>query len=252
MTRQRLTTAERVRVLTARATMAEAAQAIGVSVRTLRRWKNEGKEPGDADTRRKLVQASTRERAKILRAGRTGSDRYVVPPVPVAPPTHRVLWRDWNDPSGKRKIISDTIAHDIRNMTISDVQKLLRYYADRGAEIRFVYRVPIGGTSLGGKEYLKGGNASTMWKVLLPSMSEDRLLSFIYDLHPSGITSQGRRLLYMMVHSDGKGIITKERREEIVRKRDAEKRRAARKSDKAHSAKARKAGGTKARPKRRK
>lgn len=252
MTRQRLTTAERVRVLTARATMAEAAKAIGVSVRTLRRWKNEGKEPGDADTRRKLVQASTRERAKILRAGRTGSDRYEVPNVPVPPPTQRVRWRDREDPTGRRTVRSDTIAHDLRGMTIGDVLRLLRYYADRGAMIRIIYRVPKGGTSQGGREYSRSANASTTWTVLSANADTDKLLSLIYDLHPDGTAAQGRRLLQLMVLSDRDGLVTKARREEIIRKRDAEKRRAARKSDKAHSAKARKAGGTKARPKRRK
>lgn len=210
--------------------MAEVAKLVGVSERSLRRWKNEGVQPRDAGTAQRLTKTAAEARRRVRRAGARGADRFVVPNVPVPPITKRIYWRADTDPPGKRTRRSDTISHDLRGLTIGDVLALLRYYAVRRGQIRFVYRVPKGGTSLGGREYNKAINASTGWITLTPWLSDDRLLGMMYDLHPSGTTSQGRRLLYLMVQSDEKGLITSDR----GRTRADEKKRATRTQDKSN------------------
>lgn len=186
----RYSTRDKIALLSTVYTQKEIAARLRVSVRTVRRWKNEGVEP------RKPPESLTRETANVHRQLRRAANkaRAPLPRVPVPPKVARVQRLDPADPKLQRRIASDTVSYDVRNMTESDIRRVLRYLRDTDRIIRMIYKIPRGGTSLGGRDYPKGGQASTDWEADYGEFSNadiDGLLSQVF--------ANSRRLLYIMV-----------------------------------------------------
>ena len=174
-------------------TQREAAQKIGVSVRTLQRIKNDKKYKPSEDTVKLLAKAGNRERkklrtitpAKARRAAQEtiadehyaselpkkprGKAVYTIPEMPVVPPSQRLTRLDPRDKELKTRMWSDVIDFDVRKMSIPDIVNLLRAYRDsvKGQlSFKIVYQVPKGKTSIGGGRYPKAGNSGTEWERL--------------------------------------------------------------------------------------
>jgi len=198
----RSTLAEKVAFLCTLHTQAEVARMLNASVRSVRRWKNEGVKPKRVETVRAVYQAANNARKSLQRQAR--KERAPLPRVAVPPRVKRVTRIDPSDPRARRRISSDTVAYDVRNMTVDQIRAILRYLRDTARIVRIIYRVPIGGTSIGGRDargrkktgrvYPKGGNASTEWERDFDMRSNayiDELLSDVFAEH--------RRALYIMV-----------------------------------------------------
>jgi len=192
-----LTTAQRVQLVRTGRTQAEAAQLLGVSVRTIRRWEREGVTPKDDS---KLRQASNNARRRLMRSKGAGR----VPALPVPPVTQRQKRidprdpRSSTDPKNARRINADTVSHTVRGWSVEQIAQLLRWYAERNGQIRLVYRVPAGGTEYknGGRVLSKATNSGTTWKLLYPDDSAGALASWIEWLR-IGDTDQ-TRILYVI------------------------------------------------------
>lgn len=143
-------------------TQREAAAFLGVSERTIRRWKNEGVQPSRQHAP-VLSQGAARARKSIRDSARKIPTITPVPRIPVPPRVTRrtIHVRDIRgQPTGQMRL-SDWASYDVRDMENTDIHVLLKWARDRNAVIQITYHVPKGGTSLGGRELREGGNAST-------------------------------------------------------------------------------------------
>jgi len=113
---RRLTTRERVLQLSQRYTQAQIADKVGVSVRTVRRWKNEGVEPSRAENERALSKAVASVRGALRkRAARQG---FEIPEEMRLIPEkfERMMRIDPMDPQRKRRIPYQSIEFDVRRL----------------------------------------------------------------------------------------------------------------------------------------
>lgn len=186
----RYSTRDKIALLSTVYTQREIAARLGVSVRTVRRWKNEGVEP------RRAPETLARETTNVHRQLRRAANkaRAPLPRVPVPPKVRRVQRLDPSDPKLVRRIASDTVSYDVRNMSESDVRRVLRYLRDTGRIVRLIYKIPKGGTSLGGRDYPKGGQASTDWEADFGDFENDDI-----DAMMQNVYANSRRLMYIMV-----------------------------------------------------
>jgi hypothetical protein len=79
-------------------------------------------------------------------------------------------------------------------MSMQDIRAILRWLRDRDRIVRVIYKIPKGGTSLGGRDYLKGGQSSTEWEADFGMFTDDEIDAWMGDLFAGH-----RRMLYIMV-----------------------------------------------------
>lgn len=139
-------------------TMAEAAKKVGVSVRTLRRWKNEGVEPSKPSAARKLAkeaQKSASVTAKELAADRRRHPKTVrisKKDLPVLPVGHRRnLKRYVRGKSGRVRPTGESyespwINYNVRGWTFREIAALVIQVWKAKHAFQFIYEVPAGGS----------------------------------------------------------------------------------------------------------
>lgn len=167
----------------------ELARRLGVSRSSITRWL-EGKEP-KAETLER-IRAPLQKTYTRVRERATAQNRRVkakLPPMAIPFQAKRQKIKD-RDPI-TRKVIpgkfiySDWLNIDVQHYTIDAIFDLLRSLRDASEIIQIVYRVPRGGTSLGGREYRAGGNSATSMQQITPRLGDaelwERTLGAIYD-----------------------------------------------------------------------
>lgn len=162
----KLSTAERILTVLQTRTQKQAAVYLGVSVRTVRRWKNEGVEPVE-DNRRVLVKASGLARRALIRRGEyepktvvrltdrekvttiLDADerkraRHIVPKTRVIFPSQRQSRVDPRTAHLNRKkwryVPSDTVIFDVHKGTVESITDLLEVYRPESRGFRLIYR----------------------------------------------------------------------------------------------------------------
>lgn len=128
-----------VTILSQGLTQKQAAKLLGVSERTIRRWKNEGVKPlSTNDHKLSLVSSRIRKRER----------RHGAPNLPVIPPTQRRKLREYQNGkwTGKYKW-SDWLTHDVRKFSNDDIFTLLQVLRDQKATVQFLVKVVVRGDS---------------------------------------------------------------------------------------------------------
>jgi len=189
---RRYTVRDRVALLATRYTQKQIAEKLGVSVRTVRRWKNEGVTPHSVQAQAKLRSLATSVRKTLQTQARKA--RAPLPQVPVPPKARRVLRLDPSDPKLVRRIDSDTVSYDVRKMSEDDIRAILQWLRDRDRIVRAIYKIPKGGTSLGGRDYPKGGQSSTDWEADFGMFTDAEI-----DKWMGSMFAFKRSMLYIMV-----------------------------------------------------
>lgn len=189
---KRYSVRDRVALLATRYTQKQIAEKLGVSVRTVRRWKNENVQPARPETLEAIRKTAETVRRTLAREARKA--RAPLPKVAVPPKTARIQRLDPTDPKLVRRIDSDTVSYDVRGMSMQDIRAILRWLRDRDRIVRVIYKIPKGGTSLGGRDYLKGGQSSTEWEADFGMFTDDEIDAWMGELFAGH-----RRMLYIMV-----------------------------------------------------
>ena len=158
-------------------TKSELARRLGVSRSSVTRWLAGGV-PSDA-TRQRIGSALRRDYQRVKRtAERINRRAKAAPPeqaIPIAGKRTMINERDrYGDETG-RQIPSDWVNYDVSTYDVQTIFDFLRGMAKMRRGIQIVYRVPAGGTSLGGREYTKTGRAATSPIELHPSMTDMQL-----------------------------------------------------------------------------
>lgn len=145
----KLSVFERVMSILQFHTQKEAAVIVGVSERTIRRWKNEGVKPTlQHFDSLKLESIKIRQKAR-----RQGAPNVAIPP--------RVI---------KRK---DSLYLQVSKEKQKEQFNILKALRQQQGLVRFVIKVPKGGSSPGGREYGKVGYFSSPWYDLTARTDSD-------------------------------------------------------------------------------
>lgn len=159
-------------------TKRELARILGVSPRTVGRWLADESKPR-ADTLERLRPTLQKQHAKSRRvAERLNRKADADPPftqIPVAGVRKMIAERDIEGNKTGREYSSDWVNYDVSTLDTRALFDFLRGLAERGAKVQIVYKVPKGGTSLGGRDYPNGGQASTGAVDLDPEMGDSAL-----------------------------------------------------------------------------
>jgi transcriptional regulator with XRE-family HTH domain len=144
-------------------TQAQIAERIGVSTRTIRRWKNEGVEPNKY--RPQSVAAAhnlriefEREHKRVVTAQRRDAVKHPGTPqleksLTVLPEGKRRLLNEYKGgKKTKRKIDSGWINYNVSKLPVNDMLKTLIALRDAGQYVQFIYRIPKGGRSANGRK----------------------------------------------------------------------------------------------------
>lgn len=185
-------------------TVAKIAKRYGVSERTIRRWKNQGVQPNTVN-RRSVVPHILRDKNTEIRRLRAVAKRSgaVFPDVPVPVVTERIQRRDALKPD--TFVDSDSVFYHVKGYSARDIFELMRLLRNEKKIVRIIYKVPKGGTSLGGREYAKGGRTSTDWERFYSEFSDDDLFGLIETVRPE-------RFIYIATLDDKKPLKKKRRR----------------------------------------
>lgn len=184
----RYTSREQIVTLLQRHTQKQAAKILGVSERTIRRWKNENVIP-KAKNRKKLNKTVTRERKKRYRQG---APRMSIVPVPVRHKLKQYVGAKW---TGKY-VLSDWINFDVQKFELKLVVELLIHLREKGYQYsQLIYRV--NGTNNRGATYIE----------YLPDMSDTDLFDWVFGLYSGSIGVSGQlgaenKIIYVGVISE--------------------------------------------------
>jgi hypothetical protein len=193
----KLSTVDRILTILQTVTQNVAARILGVSDRTIRRWKNEGVEP-TLPHRKTLVRESGRERSKFrrqaFRAGIKPAD------VPVQPPVRRQTRFDPRDPKRKRRILSDTVIYRAEKMRLEDMLHLLKYYRERQGRmdaVRLIHKLSVGhkdhtGRTVTRKRAIRHGSTVWEWLGQTRFQSDEGVLDWLQEVREIG------KLLYLV------------------------------------------------------
>jgi transcriptional regulator with XRE-family HTH domain len=141
----------------------EAAQRIGVSERTIRRWKNEGVEPVNEFIALSLRDEFGTVKRAIKRRNLRETRGYepIETEVPLLAERQLLQQRDkFGELTGER-YDSDWVNYNVSRLDNKDILDALKLLRDRGETVQIIYRIPPGGTSPGGRTFPKGGRGST-------------------------------------------------------------------------------------------
>lgn len=184
-----------------KANQSELARRLGVSRRTVGRWLNDEAKPSPRTLER--IEGTLRaEYKRVTAATRRINRHFKADPPPMAIPfageRRMVRERDMYGKETGKEFASDWVNYDVGDYDIKAIFDLLRGLRERGSAIQIVYRVPKGGTSLGGREYKGGGRASTTPQEINPEWSDselwERTIGPLHD-HPGAKL----RVLYIAV-----------------------------------------------------
>lgn len=156
-------------------TQKEAALLLGVSDRTIRRWKNEGSIPKPPRVRK--IQTTYREEIK----------------------TRRVAKQKHIDIKLSR-MIGGSYFYSVKGQSNWNMAMLLKYIAESAPQgypplFRFIIRIPKGGSSPGGREYKQGGFYSTMAMSLEGAETDSDFLDYVEDFNKNGGVHEIVRML---------------------------------------------------------
>lgn len=193
----------------------EIAAKLGVSVRTFRRWKNEGIEPRFPQRAAKLDRVYARE-ARSIRAS-LARDRARHPEAPdlrEIPPVHasRRKLKERDPRTGQetgREFDSSWLNFDVRGWTLRELHDLLvrlwRQGARRNLDFQFIYLIPAGahypkkkgerGTRV--QRSTRTGTTPIPFRMI---ESESELLELLMRYHASVQGPRTLRLLYIAVN----------------------------------------------------
>lgn len=183
---------ERVLTVLRGRTQKEAAKILRVSPRTIRRWKNEDVRPSN-DYDKRLSRVAARERDRIRRDYKDrGED---LPPGGYIPEGHRRRLKNYvrGKPDGTYRD-SEWLNYNVAEMTLQEILDLIKWGRDQGyTALQVIYHVPKGGTSLGGREYKKAGNAMTVPEDLTAEFFEDDagILDYLNEVMFPGARDRG-------------------------------------------------------------
>lgn len=173
-------------------TQREAARLMGVSERTIRRWKNENVSPCKSYSQ-SLTRTAARERRAIERHGESRSQNYEPPKLRVPVPAQRQTRRDPGDQTGKRRVLSDTVIFDVRKLRPEDVTALVNYYRKKRGSFRVIFRLPSGKKSKFGSPPMVGSsearNVSTGWEFMAQFTTEEKVSVYLDKLRRDGKVS---------------------------------------------------------------
>lgn len=204
---------DRVMMLLQTMTQKQAAQKIGVSERTIRRWKNNEKwaptakapvVPTRFDDER-LTRESHRERQRVQRANKrvVGTKQIVPRGVPVLPPAQRRILRVYRAgrPVPGQFRTSSWVNYDVRKLNRSSMIALLRPFAGRDYRAQFIYEAPLSSALSGYVVRDSTGKAKRVRTASAPEylgdvVTDTDLISLI-DTHFFG---RGRVPLYIGIH----------------------------------------------------
>lgn len=155
-----LTTADRVLTVLQTRTQVQAAKYLGVSERTIRRWKNEGVQPLRPH-RKTLVEKSGSARHSLVRRARREGARVLGGSIPV--PVERVMKLDPFDPKRKRRIVSDTLMYRIGKTSRAGILEIMKSLRGTGSLFRLVMDLKPGLPDSKGKVHRKKHRYSTAW-----------------------------------------------------------------------------------------
>ena len=139
----KLTTQDRILTLLQTRTQKQAAAKLGVSDRTVRRWKNEGVQP-TLPHRQTLIKKDQRVRAYYKSVARR--DGFEAPSWPVQPPAGRqTRW----DAKHEHRVSSNTVIVDVRKMPLEDQLHVVKAYRDvtrrmRRPGLRAIHKLSVG------------------------------------------------------------------------------------------------------------
>lgn len=166
----KLSAQDRVLTLLQSRTQKEVAKKLGVSERTIRRWKNENVQPCRGYEKKLTVAASRERRSLREKAERQG---FKQPDVPVPLPARRQTRIDPRDPKKERRIPSDTVIYNVEKARLSDVLALLQSYRKTGSAFRVIYQLKPGvdssvpgGMDKGERKKALRRHQSTAWEFI--------------------------------------------------------------------------------------
>ena len=152
-----------------------AALLLGVSDRTIRRWKNEGSIP--KPPRKTKIQTTYREELK----------------------TRRVAKQKHIDIKLSR-MIGGSYYYGVKGQSNWNMAMLLKYIAESAPQgypplFRFIIKIPKGGSSPGGREFKEGGYYSTMAMSLEGAETDSDFLDYIEEHNKNGGINEIVRML---------------------------------------------------------
>lgn len=138
-------------------TMAQIAREVGVSIRTLRRWKNEGVEPRNAASAKKLVRVASRAQGQTAREltldkrRHPRAVRFTRKDMPVLPAGHRRQLRRYGRKKGRvvdtgKTYESSWINYAVHGWNFRELGALVAKIWRSKHPFQFIYDVPAGGS----------------------------------------------------------------------------------------------------------
>ena len=187
---RKLTTQDRILTLLQTRTQKQAAAKLGVSERTVRRWKNEGVQPTPPH-RKTLIEKDQRVRAYYKSVARR--EGFDAPSLPVQPPAGRqTRW----DLKREHRVPSNTVIVDVRKMPIEDQLQAVKAYRDatrrmRAPALRAVHKLSVGHKDHTGRTVTRKRakrHGSTMWESFEQSrfQSDEGILDWLREVKEIG------------------------------------------------------------------
>ena len=156
-------------------TQREAALLLGVSDRTIRRWKNEGSTP--KLERQERIQVTYKEEIKTRRESKK----------------RRI-------PIKLTRMIGGSYFYGVKGQSNWNIAMLLKSAAENAPKgypplVRFIIRIPKGGTSPGGREFKQGGFYSTAAMTLEHAETDSDFLDIAEEFNTHGNIHEVVRML---------------------------------------------------------
>jgi transposase len=213
MAKRRYTLRDKLVTLSQAYTQKQIAKQLGVSDRTIRRWKNEGVKPAVAlpEIRGSLynLQASfERERKRLTKMLR--EDRRKHPGAPkldkvlrILPPGHRRKLREYKAgrETGKKRD-SEWINYDTAKLDFDEIFQLVQALRDEGRIVQLIYHIPKGARYPRDSRGRVGKPVSKPVRVGTPpldlsNMDDGDLQEFLLRYVDAEYTSKSRRIVYV-------------------------------------------------------
>jgi hypothetical protein len=148
---KRYTTRERALMLLETRTQKQAAKLLGVSDRTIRRWKNREVERPIPVNEERLIARAARDRERLQREWHRAGHGIRLPPRPritVRASRQHIKQRDIQGRETGRYRDSEWLALHVHNLNNLEIARLLMQFKDQGEfAFQVKYRVPKGGLS---------------------------------------------------------------------------------------------------------
>ncbi len=213
MARSRYSLREQLLTLAQSMTQKEIARALGISERTVRRWKNEGVEPNRAIRRvqraegklqrsferehKRVAEKLRRDRRKHRGAPRIEKKLRVIPPG-----TRRQLrvYRRGRD-TGKFRP-SEWIGYKVEALNFREIFEVVRALRDEGHVVQLIYRIPKGSRYPDDKNGRPGRVVKESTRAVSPpldlsNLDDNDLTEFLLRYVDAEPTPKSRKLIYV-------------------------------------------------------